>query len=216
MINPAVAVSVKLSRFLDHRRDKRICGMSLAGFVPTRYGETHGATGSQSAPYRGLEEIFEHIKLDGNESFIDIGCGKGRVLAYMVSIGVPYPLTGVELDPDVASVAKSWTSRYPGVNVINGNAFELDYNDYSILFMYRPMETDTFKEFIDYLEGHLRRKVTLYYYADSQSGYYLNDRTNWRLISRHEIFKVKGLYIHREPQRYSIWTYDPVSPQLPS
>ena len=211
MIYPVVALSLKISRFLDHRRDKSICGMSLARFVPSRYKETHGATGSQSAPYRGLEEIFGHISPDSSGSFIDIGCGKGRVLAYMISINAKFALTGVEIDPDIASVAKSWTGRYPGVNVICGNAFDLDYNDYSVLFMYRPMETDTFKEFIDYLEGHLRRKVTLYYYADSQSGYYLNDRTNWRLISRHEIFKVKGLYIHREPQRYSIWTYDPVS-----
>ena len=46
------------------------------------------------------------------------------------------------------------------------------------------------------------------------SGYYLNDRRNWHLVSRHEIYKVKGLYIHREPQRYSIWTYDPVSHPL--
>jgi len=190
--------------------------MSLARFVPSRYKDSHGATGSQSAPYRGLEEIFEHIRLDSSESFIDIGCGKGRVLAYMVSIGAPFALTGVELDPDIASVARKWTSRFPRVKIINKNAFDLDYNDYTILFMYRPMETDTFKEFIDYLEGHLRHKVTLYYYADSQSGYYLNDRSNWRLISRHEIHKKKGLYIHLEPQRYSVWTYEPVSHQLPS
>lgn len=211
MINPVVAVSLRISRFLDQRRDKRICGMSLARFVPSRYSKTHGATGSQSVPYRGLEEIFANIGSVSKGSLIDIGCGKGRVLAYLMSTGADISLTGVEIDPEIADTARKWSEGYPQIRVITGNAFELDYNEYTMLFMYRPMVADTFKEFIGMLEETLTHKVTLYYYADSESGYYLNDRRNWHLVSRHEIYKVHGLYIHREPQRYSIWTYDPVS-----
>ena len=214
MNNPVVELSLKISRFLDHLRDKHICGMSLARFMPSRYSESHGATGSQSAPYRGLEEIFRNINKGCKASLIDIGCGKGRVLAYLMSTGADLTLTGVEIDPKVADIAREWSSGYPQIRIITGNAFELDYNDYDMLFMYRPMEADAFKEFINMLEKDLRHKVMLYYYADSESGYYLNDRRNWHLVSRHEIYKVKGLYIHREPQRYSIWTYDPVSHPL--
>ena len=89
------------------------------------------------------------------------------------------------------------------------DAFGLDYNDYNVLFMYRPMETDTFKLFIDLLEMTLIHSIKLYYYVDGQSGYHLNDRPGWTLEKRHNIFFVKGLFIHREPQRYSVWTYNP-------
>ena len=85
----------------------------------------------------------------------------------------------------------------------------LDYNAYNVLFMYRPMETDTFKTFIEYLENTLTHSIKLYYYADMQSGYYLNERAGWKLIKREEIYRVRGYYIHKTPQRYSVWEYSP-------
>ncbi|MBP5655078.1 MAG: class I SAM-dependent methyltransferase [Clostridiales bacterium] len=207
--NPFVALSVKISRRLDSARDKKTCGEDLGRFVASPYSESHGATGSQSAPYRGLEEIFGNIDLTPEDSFIDIGCGKGRVLAYLAGTGAPCRITGVELNPEVASVAGRWSARFPNVEVINGDAFDLDYNGYTVLFMYRPMEKDTFMDFIDMLEKSLTHNITFIYYADGQSGYYLNDRPGWKLIKRKEIMGAGGLYIHKEPQRYSIWKYSP-------
>ena len=190
-------------------RDRRICGMSLGRFVPSPFAGDRGATGSQSAPYRGLEEVFANLRATPADSFVDVGCGKGRVLAYLASLKVPCRLTGVELNPTVADVARKWSSRFDNVNIISGDAFELDYNAHTILFMYRPMLENTFIEFIRKLEQELRHKITLYYYADTESGYHLNDRAGWKLITRYNIFKQKGLYIHMEPQRFSLWTYTP-------
>ena len=207
--NPFILLSVKISRRLDATRDKKICGADLARFVATPYSDTKGATGSQSAPYRGLEEVFAEVPITSEDSFIDVGCGKGRVLAYLVSRNAPCRITGIELNPEVASVASGWSSRFPNVEVIEGDAFDLDYNDYTILFMYRPMETDAFMDFIDMLEKSLAHNITVIYYADGQSGYYLNDRPGWKLIKRKEIQRVGGLYIHKDPQRYSIWKYSP-------
>lgn len=209
LINPIVYLSVKLSRISDRKRDKKICGMTLGRFVPTPFSRSHGATGSQSIPYRGLEDIFENVKLTSDDSFIDIGCGKGRVLAYMIERNVPCRLTGVELNPEVASVAKAWSSRYRNIEIIEGNAFDLDLNDYTVLFMYRPMEKDVFSEFVQKIEQQTKHKMMLYYYADSESGFMLNDRYGWRLITRQTIHRKHGMYIHMHPQRYSVWKYDP-------
>ncbi|SCW35657.1 Methyltransferase domain-containing protein [Ruminococcaceae bacterium YRB3002] len=209
MIKLFVTLSVHISRLAELVRDLKICGTTLGRFVPTPYAASHGATGSQSVPYLGLEDLFENHKLGPDDSFIDIGCGKGRVLAYMVSKGVPCSLAGVEINPEVASVARQWSARYSQISIITGDAFELDYNNYTVLFMYRPMETDAFISFVNKLERELRHRIMLYYYADSESGYYLNDRPGWHLISRHEIFRERGLYIHKEPQRYSVWSYQP-------
>lgn len=190
-------------------KDKKISGQRLGVFVPTPYAESHGATGSQSAPYIGLGKVLKGLYLARNDSFVDIGCGKGRVIAYLLSRGFQCSITGIEINPEVASVAKDWTANYNNVEIVEGDAFGLDYNDYNVLFMYRPMETDTFKLFINLLEMTLTHSIRLYYYVDGQSGYHLNDRPGWTLEKRHNIFFVKGLFIHREPQRYSVWTYSP-------
>jgi len=208
-VNPFVALSNKISCRLDAGRDKKICGMNLGAFVPTPFAESHGATGSQSAPYQGLDIILKDLVLTRDDSFIDIGCGKGRVIAYMVSRNFPCRITGIEINPVVAGVAKRWTSRYPDIEIIEGDAFGLDYNDYTVLFMYRPMEEFTFKMFVEYLEETLTHPIKLYYYVDVQSGYYLNDRPGWTLLERSELFFVRGLFIHKEPQRYSVWNYTP-------
>jgi len=208
-VNPFVLLSYKLSCRSDAKKDMKICGKELGEFVPTPFARSHGATGSQAASYRGLAKVLEDLEYSPGDSFIDIGCGKGRVLAYLAGTGYPGRITGVELNPQVAYAARSWSARYPGIEVIEGDAFKLDYNEYNVLFMYRPMETDAFISFIYQLEQTLTHSVKLYYYADSQSGYFLNDRQGWNLIRREDIYRVKGFYIHKKPQRFSVWEYRP-------
>ena len=209
-MNPFVVLSNKFSCRLDSNKDRKISGRNLGVFVPTPYAKNYGSTGSQSVPYLGIDEVLKDLRLTSDDSFIDIGCGKGRVIAYLLDRGCPCKITGIEINPQVASVAKEWTKAYPKVEIIEGDAFGLDYNDYTVLFMYRPMETDTFKLFVELLEMQLKHSIKLYYYVDVQSGYYLNDRPGWNLIKREEVFRIKGRYIHKEPQRYSIWTYEPL------
>ena len=191
MLNPVVVLSNRLSCRLDAARDRKISGKNLGEFVPTPFAKTHGATGSQSAPYLGLDVVLEDLDLSPDDSFIDIGCGKGRVIAYLLKKGCTCKITGVEINPQVAFVARSWSSHIPNVEIIEGDAMRLDYNAYSVLFMYRPMETYTFKTFIEYLENTLTHKIRLYYYADMQSGCCLNERAGWKLMKREEIYRVR-------------------------
>lgn len=200
---------IKVTHFFDDRKDKKICGCSLVKYVPSLYRETMGATGSEATCYRALDKIFGDVILDKNDSFIDIGCGKGRVLAFMQRKGYPCKITGIELNKDVASYAQKWASRYDNITILNGNAFDLDYNDYSVLFLGRPFETETFCKFIDQLEDVLKRKVRLFYWWDMQSGAYLENRKGWTMIRRGFIYKSHGLYMYHCPQRYTLWEYTP-------
>jgi SAM-dependent methyltransferase len=207
--NPFIALSNKISCALDNKRDLKTCGEKLGVFVPSPFDKEVGATGCQSAPYKGLDVVLQDLRLSSDDSFIDIGCGKGRVLAYLVGKGVPCKLTGIEINPEVASVADRWTKRYRNIEIVEGDAFGLDYNDYTVLFMYRPMESDVFKGFVNLLEMTLTHPVKFYYYADGQSGYYLNERPGWDLLRRQELHSARGLYIHKVPQRFSVWQYTP-------
>lgn len=200
---------IKAAHFFDSIKDKKICGCSLVKYVPSLYRETMGATGSEATCYWALDKIFGDVILDKNDSFIDIGCGKGRVLAFMQKKGYPCKITGIELNKDVAEYAQKWASKYDNITILNGNAFELDYNDYSVLFMGRPFETETFYRFIDQLEEKLKRKIRLFYWWDTQSGAYLEKRKGWTMIRRDWIYKSHGLYMYHCPQRYTLWEYTP-------
>ena len=199
----------RLVHFFDGRKDKRICGCSLVKYVPSLYRETMGATGSEATCYWALDKIFKGESFDENDSFIDVGCGKGRVLAYMIKKDYPCSLTGIELNKDVASYAQSWAQRYKKINIIHGNAFELDYNDYTVLFLGRPFETETFHSFINMLERNLTHPVRFFYWWDSQSGDYLENRKGWVRKRREMIRKSHGLYMYYNPQGFSLWEYTP-------
>lgn len=50
--------------------------------------------------------MFNDVNINDNTRFIDIGCGKGRILAEMERIKFPRQLYGIELNPDVAKYAQ--------------------------------------------------------------------------------------------------------------
>lgn len=115
----------------------------------------------------------------------------------------------MEINEKSGRVALEWTARYDQVSVIIGDAFQLDYDPYTVLFLGRPFLPRTFLEFIDHLEGSLHHPLTLIYWVDQQSGYLLKGRPGWTMHFRETLSTIYGLPIANSPQSYSIWTYDP-------
>ncbi len=206
----------KISSFIlslmDEATDRRICGQSLVKYVKSVYRDDAngvGMTGSQSTNYVILNRIFSHITLTEQDSFLDVGCGKGRVLAFLVKNHAPCRLFGVEINEISGKVAREWTEKYEQVSVILGDAFRMDYNPYTVLFLGRPFLPKTFLQFIEKLESGLTHPITLIYWVDQQSGYLLKDRPGWDMRFREKLANIHGLKIATTPQSYSIWTYDP-------
>lgn len=204
-----VRVSYKLYQVYDYCIDRKVCGCSLVRYVPSPFRESRGSTGSQSTPYLVLATIFHGFKFTANDRFIDIGCGKGRVLAHLERIGFPGLLYGIELNTEVAQYAQEWASRYDNLTIMAGDAFKLDYNNYTCFFLNRPFLPPVFRQFIEKIEKELTHSITLFYWVDQQSGNLLNDRPGWILRRRDVLFKLNGFYMATSPQRYSIWTFTP-------
>lgn len=202
-------INSKVLNIFDSVQDKKICGCSLVKYVPSLFRQSKGATGSQATRYCILEEIFKDEQFTPNDSFIDIGCGKARVIAYLLKNNFPGKLSGIELNDDVANFAKNWTKKYNNVSIINGDAFEYDFDSYNIFFLGRPFETEFFIKFIEKFEQQITHPVKVFYWWDQQSGNFLNNRDGWNMHRREWIFKKRGLYVSSTPQRYSIWTYTP-------
>ena len=203
-----IRVTRKLVERYDSAMDKKICGVSLVKYVPSLYRESKGATGSQSTSYWYLDQILKNAEFTPEDHLFDVGCGKGRVLAYLIGKKYPCKISGVELNKDVAAFGQSWISRYENAEMIQGSAFDLDFNNYTVLFMGRPFEQPMFEEFIIKLEKELKHPIRLYSWYD-QRNKFLDDRSGWELVERDTGFRSHGLFMFPNPQRYSVWKYVP-------
>ena len=201
--------SERCVKLQDYFLDKKICGCSLVKYVPSLYRESKGATGSQSTHYTILDEMFQNATFSEQDKFIDVGCGKGRILAYMLKSNFPGEIYGIELNQEVGDYCKSWAEKYQQVHVLVGDAFALDYDQYTVMFMGRPFLPDMFHKFIEQLEQTMTHPLKFYYWVDQQSGDFLNDRPGWKMHRREWVYKKHGFYLAPCPQRYSVWTFTP-------
>lgn len=205
-------LSGRLLNAADAATDRRICGRSLVEYVPSIFRDDRngiGGTGSQSTHYIILKRIFRHVELKPSDALIDVGCGKGRILAFLLKNKCPSRLFGVEHNEEVAGIAAGWAKRYEQVTILCDDAFRLDYNDYTVLVLARPFLPKTFLQFVERLEGMLDYPITLVYWVDQQSGFLLNKRPGWTLEFREKLTRIHGIRIAHWEQGYSIWTYDP-------
>ena len=116
----------RILRGMDAFLDKKICGQSLAKYENSIFRDDKkgvGMTGSQSTHYLILRHIFSKVDIKDSDSFIDVGCGKGRVLAYLVNNGYECSINGIEINDISAKYAEEWTSMYPQIKLMTGDAF---------------------------------------------------------------------------------------------
>lgn len=199
----------RLSLWLDRRRDLRVCGVELVSGKFSERRDSNGATNAVSTPYGALAEILGHERFTPEDSFVDIGCGHGRVLAYLQDSGFPGKIAGIELDPEVAAFAQSWAKRYDRIEVVCGDALEQDLSRYNVFYLWKPMLADFFRKFVARLEESASRPVRMYYLTDFDTAGFLTGRPGWRELRRMRVYRHRGLPQFYSPQDCSVWEYDP-------
>jgi len=205
------AISVPLAGLCDIFIDILLTGQSLGRIVePSLFYKAHGATGTESTNYLFLNYVLKGMKFTENDSFIDVGCGHGRILAYLKHKRFPGQLCGVEINPDVAIHTKKWTSRHDNIKIIQDDIFNVNIDEYNIFCLARPLSPDSFfLKFVEKLEAQLTHPITLIYLFEQESGYLLHNRIGWK-ETRWEYYDRKyGFYVIKWPQCFSIWSYDP-------
>lgn len=202
-------LSGQITTACDMVKDFKICGKSLTKYVASVDRKVLQATGSESARYWALDEVFKNMKFNKDDKFIDVGCGKGRILAEMERIKFPGQLYGIELNPDVAKYAQDWANRYDNLTIMSGDAFKLDYNDYDIIMLCRPFLEEMYVTFLEKIEKDIKHPVTVILYVDNYMAKYVKDKPQWTMHNQEVVFKKGLLAYNYYPVRYSIWTYDP-------
>jgi SAM-dependent methyltransferase len=108
--------------------------------------EIDHATIYMPASYDLLEEVFEQIKNTGHQHFLDIGCGKGRVLSVAAHHGFN-KVTGIDFSKEFCNAAEKnlavTKQTIPSLQykIINNDAFYFEIpTDVDCIFMFNPFD----------------------------------------------------------------------------
>ncbi len=138
-------------------------------------GQTTAYYGSQPSVFLGMMERWREVLRDAGEAledftFVDIGCGKGRVL--MLASEFPFrAIVGVELSPELARAADENLRRWAlapracaEIQVLERDVLEYPLPDGpALLFLYHPFEGELFATWVQTrLSTAARRTMPLY------------------------------------------------------
>lgn len=197
----------------DEQRDIAQCGRSLAEPGKTRFAGL-GAHDPTPTPYFILEDLFEGLTFSHDSHLLDVGCGTGRVLAFFLESGLSGRVTGVELDPDIAAFAASWTKGRARADVIEGSALDIPLAPYSHLYLFNPFDTNLLERFIMKIEQEAARPMTVVHMSDNGETYSYIGRSGWSLLREGEFQSYRtatgrSFHVYDCPQHFSIWRFDP-------
>jgi SAM-dependent methyltransferase len=130
--------------------DFRFGGRFLGGNIPTRYAEV-GAYPTGNSDYSALSIIFKSIEVRDSDVLVDIGCGKGRVINWWLSRGFKNKIYGIELDENIAEIARNRLKKYGNVNIISGDAVENIPSNGTIFYLYNPFNATVMERFSNHL-----------------------------------------------------------------
>ena len=86
---------------------------------------------SSSTQKKWAEEVISKIQITGNERILDIGCGDGKITAYIASLVPAGSVVGIDNSAEMISFAQSKFSqaRWPNLSFQYGDASDLRYQN---------------------------------------------------------------------------------------
>jgi len=130
-------------------RDLRY-GKPLGGTIKTRYAHL-GALDVGNADYDDLAILFAEAEVRPDDVIVDVGCGKGRSLNWLLSHHRSNRIVGIELDPDVCADTAKRLRRFPNVTILCGDATALLPADGTLFYLFNPFDESVMRRFRDAL-----------------------------------------------------------------
>jgi len=148
----------------------RVCeyqsNISTRGVVPVTGSDAyHYATMS----YAALQAILSRLSLRASDVFIDIGCGKGRVVCCAARFNI-HEVIGIEANQSLYEIARanaaSIHSRRCPITIINAQAQDVDYHKGTIFYLFNPFGASTLSQVLTKIQSSLNtnlRPLTIVY-----------------------------------------------------
>lgn len=110
-------------------------------------------------PYRSLCGIARHLSMSRDDTLLDLGCGKGRVLCFFAMRRLS-KCSGIEISPSLADGARRNAQRLRGrhaaIGVTQGDAMNADMGDASIIYMFNPFSGEVMEPVLRSIDRSLR------------------------------------------------------------
>ncbi|HEY4348241.1 MAG TPA: methyltransferase domain-containing protein [Gaiellaceae bacterium] len=127
-------------------RDLRYGGRPLGGTVRTRYSHL-GAFHSTNTPYEDMARLFDEVTVEPDATIVDVGCGKGRSLNWLIGRFPGNAIVGIELDPDVCAATARRLRRRANVTIVCGDATTLLPPDATVFYLFNPFDATVMGRF---------------------------------------------------------------------
>lgn len=156
-------LNLRMSRLLHYARriDERINDWRL-GLATCEWHQQIDQSrpdfrGYAPTSYRDWRIIRRHLKADRETSFVDYGCGLGRIAALAAKL--PFKrIIGADLDPDLIWRAKK-SVRNPRVNFICADATQFDVPlDAGVLFFCNPFVGTILERTLERIRASLKQQ----------------------------------------------------------
>lgn len=139
-----------------------------------------GAYPTQSTDYFVLSHVFRRFKPSPDDVLVDVGCGKGRVIAWWLKQGFNNKIIGVEINSKVAEATKLMFKDEPKVNIISGGAVTMFPQEGTLFYLFNPFDEVVMRQFKEKLDESIQTKITLIYYNCVHVEIFEND-PNWKV-----------------------------------
>ena len=142
--------------------EKRL-GISTRGMVAVDHFDSM-PYGTMS--YHLVWPVLNHLNLGPSDTFVDVGCGKGRVLCCAARYGVER-VDGVDFDASFCDAARVNAQRMKGrrapISVLTGTADKFDYSDTTVLFFFNPFGAATMAPLLEQIASQATRSLRIAY-----------------------------------------------------
>lgn len=158
VVSRSVLFARNLLRDLKH-------GGFLGGMKKTPHADK-GAYDTANSGYGALQEIFADDAVDAiarGRALVDIGCGKGRVLNFLIEKYPRNEIAGVEIDEEVASAVRCRLGRHQNVSILAGDVRNIELPDHALFYMFNPFDAVVMADFANRVALRADRSAIIYY-----------------------------------------------------
>ncbi len=103
-----------------------------------------------STGYNHAEFIFfKYYSIQPNDVIVEVGCGKGRVINYLLYKGIKNKIIGYEINVRLANLTKKRLARFKNVDIHSGNILENFPSEANLFYLFNPFKEgmmEAFKE----------------------------------------------------------------------
>ena len=192
-----IVATTVVDRFYDVRHGTRTLGWSsLDEYAIAGPNREHGRAYQPTSAF-AFGRLMREVDVPRSVGFVDLGCGKGRVLLLAAESGFAR-VVGVEFAPELVADARRnvarWRSRTSSpcdIQIVEGDVlnYVITPND-AVFFLFNPFDDVVLNGVLDRIEQSVDRvpRPAWIIYHNPLEGACIDARTRFQRVSRHSFW----------------------------